>query len=111
MPKIAFFDTKPYDELFFNETNQDYGFSITYLEPHLTEETAQLTRGHEVVCIFVNDSVDRKILEMLLDEGVQLIALRSAGYNHVDLKAAAGRLPVVRVPDYSPMLLPSIPLD
>lgn len=102
MPNIAFFDTKPYDQQFFDEANREFGFSITYFEPHLNQETAQLAEGHDVVCLFVNDSADRTTIDELFTKGVKLIALRSAGYNHVDIKAAAGRIPVVRVPEYSP---------
>ena len=101
-PKIAFFYTKSYDQESFDDANQDHGFPITYLKPHLHQKTASLASGHQVVCISVNDCVDQKILELLLEENVQLLALRSAGYNHVDLKSAYKRIPVVRVPDYSP---------
>lgn len=102
MPNIAFFDTKPYDQQFFDEANRELGFSITYFEPRLNQETAQLAEGHDVVCLFVNDSASKTVIDELFTKGVKLIALRSAGYNHVDIKAAAGRIPVVRVPEYSP---------
>ena len=102
IPSIAFFYAKPYDQEFFDEANQNYGFSIRYLKAHLNQETAYLSKGHQVVCVSVNDCVDQKILELLLGENVKLLALRSSGYNHVDLKGAYKHIPVVRVPDYSP---------
>lgn len=101
--KVAFFDTRRYDQESFDAQNADFGHSLTYFEPRLTESTASLARGFEVVCSFVNDRVDAAALEVLAGAGVRLIALRSAGYNHVDLAAAARLgLPVVRVPEYSP---------
>lgn len=100
--KIAFFDTKPYDKTFFDKTNEEYGFDIRYYKGHLNENNVVLTQGADAVCIFVNDIVNAKIIRVLVDNGVKLLALRSAGFNNVDLKAAAGKLPVVRVPAYSP---------
>src|SRR5262245_11110890 len=101
--KIAMFDTHPYEREPFEEANQQAHHTITYLEPRLTSATVALARGHEAICSFVNDHVDAEVLQSLASEGVKLIALRSAGYNHVDLAAAARLgLPVVRVPEYSP---------
>jgi len=103
--KIAFFDTHRYDRESFEAAAAAPGCShqITFLEPRLTRDTAALAREHQAVCAFVNDALDAGALATLREGGVQLIALRSAGYNHVDL-AAAERLglPVVRVPEYSP---------
>jgi D-lactate dehydrogenase len=101
--KIAMFDTHRYDRESFEGVVADFGHSITFFEPRLTLETAALGRGFEAVCAFVNDKIDAGVLETLKDGGTRLIALRSAGYNHVDL-AAAGRLglTVARVPEYSP---------
>ena len=100
---IAFFSTKPYDRKFFDAANQASGHALTFLELRLTPATASLARGHSAVCAFVNDQVSAEVLGLLAAGGTKLIALRSAGYNHVDLKAA-GRLglTVVHVPDYSP---------
>jgi D-lactate dehydrogenase len=101
--KIAMFDTHRYDRESFEAANAKFGHSIAFLETRLTRDTARLAQGHEVVCSFVNDRVDAQALRLLREGGTRLIALRSAGYNHVDLAAAAGLgLPVVRVPEYSP---------
>lgn len=100
--KILFFDAKPYDKRFFNAANKAYDFDISYFEGRLNQGTAQLSQGYDVVCIFVNDTVDQKVIEILKDCGIKLIALRCAGYNNVDLKAAFSNMNVVRVPDYSP---------
>jgi D-lactate dehydrogenase len=100
--KIALFDARDYDRESFERAN-DGQHEITFLEPRLTRETARLAENHDVVCSFVNDRLDEDALETLDRLGVRLIALRSAGYNHVDLDAAARlALPVVRVPEYSP---------
>ena len=101
--KIAMFDTHAYEREVFEETNATFRHVITYLEPRLTRETAALAKGHQAVCSFVNDRVDASALEVLRNSGLRLVALRSAGYNHVDL-IAANRLGVrvVRVPEYSP---------
>lgn len=101
--KIAMFDTHRYDRDAFDLANKAAAHEITFLEPRLTSETAVLSQSHDAVCSFVNDTVDARVLKVLRDAGVRLIALRSAGYNHVDLEAAARlSLPVVRVPEYSP---------
>lgn len=79
------------------------GHDIHYLEPRLTAQTASLAAGFGVVCSFVSDCLDEPALTALKSHGVRLIALRCAGYNHVDLPAAERLgLPVVRVPEYSP---------
>jgi len=102
MEKIAFFDAKPYDRAFFDEANRKFNFEIKYFEAHLTLDSCVLAQGCETVCVFVNDAVTGPVIEKLHDMGVRLIALRCAGYNNIDLKAAAGKVRVVRVPDYSP---------
>ena len=100
--KIAFFGTKPYDEKSFNKVNEDYGFEIKYFKGHLNMNNIVLTQGADVVCVFVNDTVDADVIKAMAENGVKLLALRCAGYNNVDLEAAKGRLTVVRVPAYSP---------
>ncbi len=100
---IAFFGSKPYDEASFNEKNKEYGFELRYYKGHLNKHNVILTQGVDAVCIFVNDTADTEVIRLMADNGVKLLALRCAGYNNVDLKAAADRgITVVRVPAYSP---------
>lgn len=101
--KIAFFSTRSYDREYFERENKQAQHHIQYLEVSLGEETAPLAKGYEAVCLFVNDRVNAAVAQQLATAGVRLIALRCAGYNHVDI-AAAERcgLTVVRVPAYSP---------
>lgn len=99
---IAFFDAKPYDEASFNAVNAGFGFNITYYPVGLSLSSEPLARGADVVCIFVNDECNRAVIDALVADGVKLIALRCAGFNNVDLRAAQDRIPVVRVPAYSP---------
>ncbi len=100
---IAFFDTKPYDESSFTEKNKEFGFDIRYYKGHLNRNNVILTQGADAVCIFVNDTADAEIIRILAANGVKLIALRCAGFNNVDLNAAAeAGIAVVRVPAYSP---------
>ncbi len=101
MIKIAFFDSKDYDKNLFNEYNKNYGYDITYFESTLNSETAVLTKGFDVVCIFVHDKIDEHTFKVLEENGVKLVALRCAGYNNVDFKHA-GSVRVVYVPEYSP---------
>lgn len=102
MIKIAFFDTKEYDKKLFEEYNNSYGYEINFLESKLNAETAPLAKGYDVVCIFVNDVVDEKTIQILNEDGVKLIALRCAGFNNVDIKKMVPNIKVVRVPEYSP---------
>ena len=100
--KIAFYDTKPYDERSFTEANEKFGFDIKFYKGHLNMNNVVLTKGADVVCIFVNDTADAEVIRAMADNGVKLLALRCAGYNNVDLTATVGRMKVVRVPAYSP---------
>lgn len=101
--KIAFFGTKPYDEKSFNKANERYGFDIRYYKGLLNMNNLVLTQGVDAVCIFVNDVADAEIIEGMAKNGVKLLALRMAGFNNVDLKAACKvGMKVVRVPAYSP---------
>lgn len=100
--KIAFFDAKDYDVESFNKSNMDGLVEIRFFEAKLTEDTAKLADGYDVVCVFVNDVVGEKVIDLLVENGVKLIALRCAGYNNVDIKHALGKIHVVRVPAYSP---------
>jgi D-lactate dehydrogenase len=102
MKKIMFFDTKPYDREFFNIANEKHGYKIKYINNRLSEDTAPLAIGYDAVCAFVNDDISSAVVDLLYENGIQLIALRSAGYNNVDLKAVYKKIHVVRVPAYSP---------
>ncbi len=102
MIKIAFFDTKDYDREMFDKYNSEYNYEITYFKTKLNEETAVLATGFNVVCIFVNDTANKVVLEKLKSLGVKLIALRCAGYNNVEISHLPSGLGVVRVPAYSP---------
>ncbi len=98
---VAFFDTKSYDkESFVKYSSNDYNFR--FFENKLNPDTVSMAACCDAVCAFVNDDIDKYVLEQLEKYGVGLIAMRCAGYNNVDLKAAAGRVKVVRVPAYSP---------
>ncbi|MBN2481713.1 MAG: 2-hydroxyacid dehydrogenase [Bacteroidales bacterium] len=101
-PKIAFFDTKPYDRDLFTEVNKKYNYEITFFKFHLTPENVILTQGFDVVVIFVNDVITADMIGKLVQYGVKLIALRSSGFNNVNLKAALNKIKLVRVPAYSP---------
>jgi D-lactate dehydrogenase len=101
--RVAVFGTKGYDRRFLSEANATHGHELVFLEPRLDTSTAPLAAGCGAVCVFVNDSVDAGVLEALAGQGVRLVALRCAGFNNVDLAAAARMgIDVVRVPAYSP---------
>ena len=100
--KIAFFGAKPYDIASFDKVNEKYNYDMRYYKGHLNPNNVVLTQDTDAVCIFVNDTADAAVIDAMVDNGVKLLALRCAGFNNVDLKAAKGKLPVVRVPAYSP---------
>lgn len=100
--KIAFFDTKPYDKEIFDQINKSFGYEIKYFKNHLSPESALMANGYDAVCVFVNDLVTEDVVTKLFDSGTRIIALRCAGYNNVDLKAAHQKIKIVRVPAYSP---------
>ena len=100
--KIAFFGTKPYDKIWFSALTKDYGYTIQFFEAKLNEETVSLAKGYDAVCAFVNDELTKKVIDELVDYKVRGILMRCAGYNNVDLEAAKGRIPILRVPSYSP---------
>ena len=102
MIKIAFFDTKEYDRKSFDEYEKAGEIEFKYLDTKLNEDTAGLAKGCDVVCVFVNDTVNAAVIDKLEEYGVKMVALRCAGYNNVDVKHAFGRLHVVHVPAYSP---------
>ncbi len=98
---VTFYSAQSYDKIFFDRYNSSQ--TIRYLESRLNEQTADLSAGSDAVCIFVNDHAPAEVIQKWSEQGIKLIALRSAGFNHVDLKAAKEYgIPVVRVPAYSP---------
>lgn len=102
MITISFYDTKPYDKKYFNIINEQYGFTINYFETKLSARTAKLAEGSDAVCAFVNDDVSAPTIDALNKLGIKIIAMRCAGYNNVDIRYAQDKIPVVRVPAYSP---------
>lgn len=100
---IAFYDAHPYDRDSFTEANKQFLYNIDFFDFHLDRRTVLSAKGYDVVCTFVNDTLDADVIAALKDCGVQLVALRCAGFNNIDLAAAAAEgLRVVRVPAYSP---------
>ena len=102
MPQMAMFDTKPYDRPAFERYGDANGISFKFYETKLTEDTVALARGFDGVVPFVNDVIDDKVINALHRYGVRLVALRCAGYNNVDVRAAFGKIHILRVPAYSP---------
>jgi D-lactate dehydrogenase len=102
--KIAFFSAKPYDKIFFEKHNKDFGFQLEFWETHLGPHVVNaIDQGTEVVCVFVNDKLNAEVIKVLSEKGVKIIALRCAGFNNVDLEAAKEfNISVCRVPAYSP---------
>ncbi|MCJ0972618.1 2-hydroxyacid dehydrogenase [Pseudomonas sp. PS1] len=101
--RVAVFSTKPYDRTFLDRANERHGHELLYLDARLTTETAPLAAGFETVCAFVNDRLDAGVLALLQGGGTRMIALRSAGFNNVDLPEAERLgMTVARVPAYSP---------
>jgi D-lactate dehydrogenase len=101
--KITFFSTQPYDKEFFVRHNNNYRYELEFLEAALDEKTVELITDSLAVCVFVNDAVNDKVISRLAERGVKIIALRSAGFNNVDLQAAKeNNIQVCRVPSYSP---------
>lgn len=103
MMKVPFYDAKPYDRPFFVKHGEGQGIEYLFHEFRLSADTAASAGNSPAVCAFVNDTLDHACLERLAASGVRLVALRCAGFNQVDLKAAAALgIRVVRVPAYSP---------
>ena len=101
--RIAVFSTKSYDRQFLQAANERHGHELVFFEPRLTVESGKLAEDFPAVCAFVNDRLDAPLLAQLKAGGTRLIALRSAGFNHVDVRTANELgLTVVRVPAYSP---------
>ncbi|MFK7921102.1 MAG: 2-hydroxyacid dehydrogenase [Bacteroidia bacterium] len=101
--KILFYSAKSYDQEYFRLANQDFGFELSFIDAPLSYDTLGLSQNCEAVCVFVNDKLDAKVIAGLAQNGVKLVALRCAGFNNVDLAAAAAHnIKIVRVPAYSP---------
>ncbi len=101
--RIAFYSAKPYDKIYFEPLSHEYGIDLHFLEAPCSEETCVLAAGHDAICVFVNDYVNSSMIESFAEMGIKAILLRSAGFNNVDIKAAARcGIPVLRVPSYSP---------
>lgn len=100
--KFAFFDAKSYDKPAFDYYGSEHGVKFKYLETKLQEDTVELARGCDGVCVFVNDTVNAAVIDRLCELGVRIVALRCTGYNNVDIRHAKGRVQIVRVPTYSP---------
>ncbi len=100
--QVAFFDAKAYDIPSFEKYGGENGIEFKFYETKLNADTAELARGCDAVCVFVNDDVGAEVIDKLYGEGVKLVALRCAGYNNVDVRSAYGKIHVVHVPAYSP---------
>ena len=101
--RVAVFSTHEFDRRFFDEANGRHQHQLHYFEARLTPATAALAHGYPAVCAFVNDQLNADVLRALTSGGTKLIALRSAGFNHIDVAAARDLgLTVARVPAYSP---------
>ena len=102
MLNIAFFDAKPYDQAPFEQRGKTAGVNFHFFDTKLNRATAELAKGCDGVCVFVNDTVNAEVIDRLHELGVRMVALRCAGYNNVDLPHAFGKVHVVHVPAYSP---------
>ena len=102
MNKISFYDTKPYDKIYFDQLKEKYDCEIIYHDTKLSKATAVLSSGCDCVCAFVNDTLDKETLEILYNLGIRVIAMRCAGYNNIDFHYAYEKIHVLRVPAYSP---------
>lgn len=105
MLKFALFDAREYDRPGFERCSKKHGISVKFFETKLNIDTVSLAQGYDGVIVFVNDTVDEPVIDKLVEYGVRVLALRCAGFNNVDLKAAKNRLTVVRVPAYSPQAI------
>lgn len=100
---VAVFSTKHFDKTFLEKSNSSYKHKLVFFEERLTEQNTALAIGFRAVCVFVNDQLNSKVLTELSVNGTNLIALRCAGFNNVDIVTAGELgLTVVRVPEYSP---------
>lgn len=101
--RIAVFSAKRYDREYLEKSNAEHGHEFRFIESALDVTTAVLADGATAVCVFVNDDCSAPVLEVLSSSGTEMLALRSAGYNHVDIDVAKELgMTVSRVPAYSP---------
>ncbi len=101
--RIAVCSAQSYDRQYLLTANKDIGHEIVFFDSHLCEETRHMVAGFPAICVFVNDTLNSTVLQSLAEQGTSLIALRGAGFNHVDISSAIDLgLHVVRVPAYSP---------
>jgi D-lactate dehydrogenase len=101
--KVAVFSTKSYDKEYLEKANEGNRHELTYFESSLKSKTAKLSEGYEAACVFVNDTINSEVIEMLVKLNVKAIVLRCAGFNNVDIESACrNHLKVLRVPAYSP---------
>ena len=98
--KLAIFDSKSYDKLFFKKYEDKY--DITYFDTALNNKTVNLAKGFEAICVFVNDVINKEVIDKLVEEQVKIILLRCAGFNNVDVDYCYKKIHVARVPSYSP---------
>lgn len=100
--KVLFYDMKDYDIDSFESYGKDYNFQMKFLKVKLTEETAYLSKGYDVVSAFTNDNINKATIDILAENKIRLLAMRCAGFNNISLKDIKNRFQVVRVPAYSP---------
>jgi D-lactate dehydrogenase len=101
--KVAFYSSKSYDEEYFRKVNSRFNHKLDFLETRLNSQTVQLAKDYDAICAFVNDKVDAETLKSMQEQNINLLTLRCAGFNNVDLKAAEENgITVLRVPAYSP---------
>lgn len=101
--KIAMFDSKEYDIASFDKENiNNKNIIIKYFDVRLNEDTVKLAKGFDGIIVFVNDVINKKVIDELYEYGIKAIFLRCAGYNNIDIKHCFGKIHVYRVPAYSP---------
>ena len=101
MEKIAFFDAKPYDKEWFDKINNDR-YEINYYESRLRPESTGLAAGCRAVCAFVNDVINARTIERLVELKIEVLLMRCSGFNNIALSEAKGKIKILRVPAYSP---------
>ena len=104
--KVAVFSTKYYEREYLNKYNTRGKHQLTYFDGILNEDTINLTIGFDAVCVLLSEIISEKVIDKLSANSIQLICLRSAGFDNVDIEAAGKRnIKVLRVPAYSPQAI------